>query len=126
MVKTVRITTKNEISVIELPSWDQKAKAIGADCTETVKTLRMYEIFGDVVTMIVDDTGLMDNRPMNPVASYLYGADKHGRIIAGDVLFAVQRGPDILPPDDAEQMMQFLIERFPCLSKEKGLREKNI
>lgn len=39
MVKTVKITTDNKISVEELPNWSLGSwgKAIGADCTETVK-----------------------------------------------------------------------------------------
>ena len=39
MAKTVKITTDNLISVVEVP-WDVEAQGemIGADCTETVKT----------------------------------------------------------------------------------------
>ena len=39
MAKTVKITTDNRISVVEV-SWDVEAQGemIGADCIETVKT----------------------------------------------------------------------------------------
>ncbi len=122
MAKTVKITTDNHISVVEIP-WDVKAQgeAIGTDCTENVKTQRMYELFKDYVVMIVDESGLIKNRPDNPAASYLYGADLHGCTIAGDVLFGIQRGPEILPPDDAEAMKNFLMQQFPGLSETEGV-----
>ena len=116
MAKTVKITTDNHISVVDVP-WDVEAQGemIGADCTETVKTQRMYDLFKDYVVMIVDESGLIKDLPDNPVASYLYGADNHGHTIAGDVLFGVQNGPEILPPDDAEAMKGFLMQQFPEL-----------
>ena len=120
MAKTVRITTDNHISVVEVP-WDVEAQGemIGADCTETVKTQRMYDLFKDYVVMIVDEAGLINNRPDNPAASYLYGADLHGCTIAGAVLFGIPRGPEIRPPDDAEAMKNFLMRKFPGLSEEE-------
>lgn len=122
MAKTVKITTDNRISVIEVP-WDVEAQGemIGADCTETVKTQRMYDLFKDYVVMIVDESGLIKNRPDNPAASYLYGADIHGCTIAGDVLFGIQRGPEIFPPDDAEAMKSFLMQQFPGLLEAEGV-----
>lgn len=119
MAKTVKITADNRISVVEV-TWNVEAqgKMIGADCTETVRTQRMYDLFKDYVVMIVDESGLLKNRPGNPAASYLYGADIHGHIIAGDVLFGIQRGPEILPPEDAEAMKSFLMKQFPGLSEE--------
>lgn len=122
MAKTVKITTDNRISVVEVP-WDVEAQGemIGTDCTETVKTQRMYDLFKDYVVMIVDESGLIKNRPDNPAASYLYGADIHGCTIAGDVLFGIQRGPEILPPDDAEAMKSFLMQQFPGLSEAEGV-----
>lgn len=93
MAKTVKITTNSHISVVEVP-WNVEAQGemIGADCTETVKTQRMYDLLKDYVVMIVDESGLIKNRPDNLVASYLYGTDIHGCTIAGDVLFGIQRG----------------------------------
>ena len=117
IVKTVKITTNNQISVMELPSWSLKdrAQAIGADCIEIVRTQRMYDFFEDMVVMIVDDSGLKENRTVNLVASFFYGVDQHGGVIAGDILLGVQRGSDVLPPDYAEELLQLLLLRFPML-----------
>lgn len=122
MAKTVKITSKNTIAVVELPSWDveTQGREIGADCTETVKTQRMYDLFKDTIVMIVDESGLIKKRLMNPVASYLYGADLHGSIIAGDVLFGVMRGPDILPPENPELLKFFLLDHFRELMEVRG------
>lgn len=122
MAKTVKITTDNCISVVEIP-WDVESQGemIGADCTETVKTQRMYDLFKDCVVMIVDESGHIKNRPDNLAASYLYGADIHGYTIAGDVLFGIQKGPEILPPDDAEAIKNIMMQQFPCLSETEGV-----
>jgi hypothetical protein len=122
MAKTVKITTDNHISVVDVP-WDVEAQGgmIGADCIETVKTQRMYDLFKDYVVMIVDESGLIKNRLDNLTASYLYGADIHGCMIAGDVLFGIQKGPEILPPDDAEAMKGFLMQKFPDILEAEGV-----
>ncbi len=127
MAKTVKITTDNLISVVEVP-WDVLAqgKMIGADCIETVNTQRIYDLFQDYVVMIVDESGLIKNRPDNPVASYLYGADIHGCTIAGDVLFGIQKGQEILPPDDAESMKNFLMKQFEFLLEAKEKEKENL
>ncbi len=119
MVKTVKITAGNQISVVKLPSWSLKARAkeIDAEYIEIVKTKRMYDLFGEMVVIIVDDSGLVENKQVNPCASYLYGADQHGEIIAGDVLLGVQKGLEVLPPDHPEELLKFLILKFPMLQK---------
>lgn len=121
MVKTVKITTDNVISLVELSNWDVENQGweIEADCTEIVKTQRMYDLFEDTIVMIVDESGLIKKRLMNPVASYLYGADLHGSIIAGDVLFGVMRESDILPLENPELLKVFLKGRLPMLREEK-------
>lgn len=117
MVKTVKITTNNEISLIELPNWNISTMeaAIEARCTEAVKTQRMIDLFQDSIVMIVDESGKVNNRPDNQVASILYGVDLHGCTIAGDVIFAVRRGPDDLPPENPELLKFFLKDHFPML-----------
>ena len=117
MVRTVKITTDNQISVVELPNWSlkERAQAIGADCIEIVRTQRMYDFFGDMIVMIMDDSGLKENRTVNLVASFFYGVDQHSGVIAGDILLGVQRGSDIFPPDNAEELLQFLLLRLPIL-----------
>lgn len=117
MVKTIKITVENQILVVELPDWNhkEKAKAIGAECFEIVRTQRMYDLFGDSIVMIVDDSGLIENKPMNLVASYFYGADEHGCIIAGDILMGVERRPDNFPLARPEAVKRVLMEKFPVL-----------
>ncbi len=78
MAKTVKITTNNHISVLDV-LWNVEAQ-------------------GEMI-----------------------GADIHGCTIAGDVLFGIQRGPEILPPDDAEEMKYFLMRQFPGLSEAEGV-----
>ena len=117
MVRTIKITTGCRVSVTELPDWDlkERAKELDAEFIEIVRTKRMYELFRNPVVMMVDDSGLIRNKPVNPFASFLYA--EYGGIIAGDVLLGIQQGPDILPPDDPEGMLRFLTERFPALQK---------
>lgn len=118
MAKTVRVTVDNKIEVLEIPwSLDAKGKAIGADCTETVKTQIMYDLFLDRIVMIVDESGAVKDREINPVASFLYGIQNHGVPICGDVLFARQDGPEINPLEDAELVKFFLKDKFPILQE---------
>lgn len=121
MVKTVKITTDNEISILELPEWNLSTleAAIEADCTEAVKTQRMLDLFQDSIVMIVDESGHIKGRPDNMVASILYGVDIHGYAIAGDVIFAVRRGPDDLTPENPGLLKFFLKDHFPMLRDAK-------
>ena len=117
MIKTIKITVENQILVVELPDWSykEKAKAIGAEYLEVVRTKRMYNFFGDMVVMLIDDSGFAENKPVNPVASYFYGADEHGYTIAGDILLGVERSPYNFPLSHPETRKRLLIERFPML-----------
>ena len=126
MVKTVKITTDNKISVEELPNWSLGSweKAIGADCTETVKTQIMYDLFREPVVMIVDESGLVKNREVNAVGSFLYGIQNHGTPIVGDIIFGLQNGPDILPLADAELVKFFLKDHFPLLEEVQKLQSE--
>lgn len=120
MAKTVKITTDNQISVVEIP-WnvEKQGEMIGADCTETVKTQRMYDLFKGYVVMIVDESGQIKRRATNLAASYLYGADVHGCTIAGDVLFGIQNRANILPPNNADELKRILMKKFPWLSENR-------
>ena len=116
MAKTVKITADNGISIIDIP-WNLKnfEDAIGAECIESVKTQRMYDLFGTMIVLIVDESDHVGKRQENRAASYLYGIDRHGYAIAGDVIFGLMEGPEILPPENPESLMQFLIRKFPYL-----------
>lgn len=114
MVKTVKITTDNEIRQIELPSWDFAAweKEIEADCTEIVITKRMRDLFKDSIVMIVDESGKLRDKPDNAVASCLYGVKSHGCTIAGDVIFGVLRDADVHPPENPALLEFFLMDNL--------------
>lgn len=118
-MKTVRITTDDKIKVIDIP-WNLEGweNAIGADCTENVYTRIMYQLFLDRIIMIVDGSEAAKHRPVNKVASYLYGAQEHGSYICGDVLFARQNGPDTVPLENAELVKFFLKDHFRILEDE--------
>lgn len=119
MAKTVRITTDNRIKILDMPwDFDSQEAAIGAHCTEIVSTKIMKDLFKDQIVMIVDESGIDRKRTINPVASYLYGAQIHGLFIHGDVLFARQSGPDTNPLENAELVKFFLKDRFPILKDE--------
>lgn len=121
MAKTVRVTVDNKIEVLDIP-WNlvAKEKAIGADCTETVKTQIMFDLFQDRIVMVVDESGMIKGRPVNSLASWLYGFQNHGCAIHGDVLFARQDGPEINPLENAELLKFFLKDHFPYLEEVKS------
>lgn len=72
--------------------------------------------------MLVDESGLVKKRDVNLVASFLYGYDRHGHPICGDVLLAIQEGPEIFPVDNPERLAVFLKQRFPLLELEIKLK----
>lgn len=119
MAKTVKITTDNKISIVDIP-WtaEAKEKEICADCVETVKTQIMYNLFHDTVVMIVDESGIINGRPFNLAGSLLYGTQYHGAPIVGDILFGLQSGPEILPPENPEDIMRLLMMKIPELQEE--------
>lgn len=117
MVKTVKVTTDNRLYVLELPQWDfeNQELAVDADCVEKVRTQIMQNIFKDSVVMLVDESGAANGKPVNELASILYGQPQHGQPIFGDIIFGLLRGPHILPPDNADQLALFLKRYFPFL-----------
>lgn len=118
MAQTVRVTVDNKIEVLDIPwSLDEWEKAIGAECTEKVHTHIMASLFRDSIVMIVDESGIIKHRPVNRLASELYGVKAHGNWIHGDVLFAKWRGPDIYPLENAEIVKFFLKDNFPYLEE---------
>ena len=65
--------------------------------------------------MLIDDSGFSENKPVNPVVSYFYGADEHGGITVGDVILGVERSPYNFPLKHPETVKRLLMERFPSL-----------
>ena len=125
MAKTVKITTDNKISVVDIP-WGLEGwyEAIGGGCdiVETVKTQRMFDLFKMPILMITDEEGHIRGQELNFVPSLLYGVTEHGWPIPGNVIFGVPDGPDILPPVDPEEIKRVLMQAYPVLEE---VRDEN-
>ena len=119
MSKTLKVTTDNEISVIEVDFNDFRSiqNAIGG-YFETVKTLRMRSYFGRPLMIMVDEEGLIKGLPTNKCGSWLYGMDRHGCRIAGDFILAVPTDDgNILSPDNLDSIKEKLIKDFNLVEK---------
>lgn len=121
-MKTVKITTGNEISVINVNFDDFKSiqKEIGCDLFEIVKTRKMRDYFGGPVVMLVDEEGLCKGLPINAAGCYFYDTARHGAPIVGDIILGVQYGPDIAPPADAIRLKEKLLKDLPFLRRYKA------
>ena len=114
-MKTVKVTTDNKISLIDVDFSDLKSiqRAIGGHF-ETVHTQLMADYFKDSsVIMLVDEEGLIKELPLNPVGSTLYRG-----VIAGDLICARVDGEDIVAPDDPEAIKDRLLHTFTGLQEE--------
>lgn len=124
-MKTLKITTDNKISIIDLDFKDFRSiqQAIGG-YFETVKTRKMWDYFKAPVIMRVDEEGLSKGLACNLVASSFYGTEEHGCVIAGDAIFGLVLGEDIIGfgDRDSEQWMEKLLKDFPALQKEDDER----
>ena len=108
-MKTVKVTTDNKISIIDVDFDDFRSiqRAIGGHF-ETVHTQLMEDYFKDPsLIMLVDEEGRIKKLPVNPVGCTLYRG-----IIAGDLIFARFAGEDIVAPDDAEDLKDRLLHTF--------------
>lgn len=123
-MKTVKVTTDNKISVIDVNFNDFRAiqRAIGGHF-ETVHTQLMADYFHDPsVIMLVDEEGLIKELPLNRVGSTLYGTARHGNPIVGDLIFGIVAGEDIVGIPDPEAVKKKLMGSFPGL-KEVDMNE---
>ena len=121
-MKTVKITTDNKISVIDVNFNDFRdiQRVIGGHF-ETVHTQLMADYFKDPsVIMLVDEEGIIKGLPLNLVGSALYGTAKHGIPLVGDLIFGIAAGEDIVGITDPEDMKKRLMSTFP------GLKEVNL
>ena len=108
-MKTVKVTTDNKISIIDVDFNDFKSlqKAIGGHF-ETVRTQLMADYFKDPsLIILVDEEGRIKEFPINPVGCTLYRG-----IIAGDLIFAKTQGEDIIAPENAEALKDRLLHTF--------------
>lgn len=118
--KTVKVTTDNKISLIDVnfSNFRSIQQAIGGHF-ETVHTQLMADYFKDPsVIMLVDEEGLLKGLPVNALGCALYGTPQHGYPIVGDLIFARIAGEDIIAPDDPEALKDRLFHTFLGLSEE--------
>lgn len=124
-MKTLKITTDNKISIIDVDfkKFRSIQQAVGG-YFETVKTRKMRDYFKAPVIMLVDEEGLIKGLAYNTVASTFYGVEEHGCMIAGDAIFGLVLGEDIIGfgDRDSEQWMEKLLKDFPTLQKEDDER----
>ena len=114
-MKTVKVTTDNIVSVIDVDFDDFRdiQRAIGGNF-ETAQTQLMADYFKDPsLIMLVDEEGIIKELTLNPVGSTLYRG-----IIAGDLIFAQVKGEDIVAPEDPEALKDRLLHTFIGLQEE--------
>lgn len=118
-MKTVKITTDNKISIIDVDFNDFRSiqKAIGDGSFETVKTRKMWDYFKHPIMLICDEEGHCKGLPINRFGSWLYDTEKHGWPIAGDIILAVPYGPEILGLENAAQIYVKLLDDFAYLEE---------
>ena len=114
MAKTIKITSNNEIYVIDVDFDDFRSiqKAVGG-MFETVRASRLTAYFGKPVMMLVDEEGILKQLPLNRTGSRFYGYP-----IVGDFILAVPVHEDIVAPDAEE-----LAEWKERLIRDQGLKE---
>ena len=119
-MKTVKVTTDNKISVIDVDFDDFRdiQRAIGGHF-ETVHTQLMTDYFHDPsVIMLVDEEGIIKGLPQNLVGSALYGTATHGIPLVGDLIFGIAAGEDIVGITDPEALKDRLLHTFIGLQEE--------
>lgn len=125
MGNTVRITTDNKVSVIDITPFDRdgwyEAIGCGCDIIERVHTQIMFDLFKMPLLMIVDEEFYSRGQLSNSAASQLYCKSFPYNTIRGNVIFAVPDGEDMLPlsEEDAEMIKDKLMEKFTFLEEEK-------
>lgn len=119
-MKTIKITTDNKLSVIDVDFDDYRdiQKAVGCEHFETVKTQRLFDFFGGPVLFCVDEEGLLKDLALNWVGSFFYGTESHGHPIVGDIVFGIPIYDTIEAPKDVEGMKHKLLEMFEFLEEE--------
>lgn len=117
-MKTVKVTTDNVVSVIDIPFvLGAIEKEVGG--YEHVHTQKLRSYFGGPVVMIVDDDGIRKNKPINKLGCVFYGTAIHENPIVGDLIFATIKGEDVIGLQDAEEVKRRLLKDFKFLYEEK-------
>lgn len=105
MKQIIKLSTDGSLTVHDFPTGTRSQQSeelkalIGETCEtlERVRPFRLYSVLGmtpevtgipgQAVSMLADEEGLLKNLEVNPMASWLYGTDRHGNTIVGNVLF---------------------------------------
>ena len=118
-MKTIKISTNNEVSVIDVDFNDFRSikNAIGG-YFETVKTQKMWDYFKRPMMFLADEERHLKKLPLNQLGSYFYDTERHGWPIVGDIILAVPDGEYILGLEDAEAMKIQLLNDFEFLEGE--------
>ena len=117
-MKTVKVTTDNCVSVIEVTFHDFRSiqQAVGGHF-ETVHTEQMFQYFKRPILMLVDEDGHCKGLRINCLGSLFYGMPEHGWPILGDFILAVPDEEDLCGLDDAEGMKKQLLKDFIFLKE---------
>ena len=120
-MKAVKITTDNKVIVINLDGnlSDGASEALG--CAE-IAFVRLRRTM-DGTALAVDECGMLKGLPINRAASLMFGAQRHGSPIVGDVLVVGCDTCDTLDyeplsNDEAESIECRLCHQFSFLKKE--------
>lgn len=98
-MKAVRITTDSCIDYVNLKAPIHKsAGEIVGGLVEHVRPRYLQKPY----CMLCNECGLIDQLPLNPIASLLYGYQDHGHPIAGNVLIIKEEGSEWCGLDDLE------------------------
>lgn len=114
-MKGILVTTDNtvEIKDFEAPLYKTVGDAVGG-YIEIVNPVGLAR----PLCMVIDDAGLIKEKPVNPIGSLLYGTHVHGSPIVGDIVIMklgfTDEGLDIVGLDDqeCEELMIQLREFF--------------
>lgn len=119
-MKTIKISTNNEVSVIDVDFNDFRSikNAIGG-YFETVKTQKMWDYFKRPMMFLADEEGHLKKLPLNQLGSYFYDTERHGWPIVGDIILAVPFGEYIIGIDDVEVLKLKLLKDFKFLKEGK-------
>ena len=92
MKHVLKLTTDGKIKTVSIPDdhdFRWYAKEIGCEWIEVVNP-RGYEY-----SLVIDEEGILNELPVNPYASIMYGFNRHGVPIVGDaLLMKSEYGPD--------------------------------
>lgn len=111
----------NKLTGLIVTTDDVISKVTFTDDNRSILDLLDAELFEVVslpgyshLVLLVDESGLINNKPLNRVGSFFYGYEIHGNPIVGDVVLIWRDGPDLVSMDEDELMIykKELIKQF--------------